>query len=122
VLDHVVLVWRDVFLVSGEDDKVVARRQRLPVTDGTQIVVREEVHRPARPVEPRDELQIPVVEAEWHAEVEERPAQIHAAVSPGDIPGVAPTVAVAVGEVVRGHVLAKTTATRFVAQLCAAAR
>ena len=68
-LDDVVLVTRDVLLVAGEHDKVVALRQLVPVHDAVEIVVRKEVNRLAGAVEPRDELEVPVVKAERHAEV-----------------------------------------------------
>src|SRR5207244_2491733 len=94
MLDHVVLMSCDVLLVSREDDEVVPPCQLLAAGDGTEIVVGEEVHRSAGPVEPRDELQVPVVEAKRHAEVEKGPLQVDAAVAPADVPRVAPAVAV----------------------------
>src|SRR6266511_302473 len=70
-LDRVVRVPRDVLLVAGEDEEVVAARE-FCTAEALDVVVRQEVDALPGPVQPGDELEIPVVEPEWDAEVEER--------------------------------------------------
>ena len=53
------------------------------------------------PVQPRDEVQIPVAEAERDAEVEERALEVDRPCRAAHVPAVAPAVAVRVPEVVR---------------------
>src|SRR5207244_782473 len=100
-LDHVVLVTRHVLLVAGEDDEVVALREFVPARQAVEVVVGKEVDRLPGAVEPRDELEVPVVEAKGDAEVEEGTAQIHAPVASGDVPRIAPAIPVGIREVVR---------------------
>ena len=100
-LDHVVPVTSHVFLVARKDDEIVVPCELVAARDRAEVVVREEVDRPAGLVQPRDELEIPVVEAKRHPEVEIRARQVDVALAAADVPGVAPAVAVRVGEVVR---------------------
>ena len=74
--------------------ELVAARDRV------DVLVAQEVDLFAGLLQPREEREVPVVEAERQAEVEERPRQVDGAVAPADVPGVAPAVAVRVGEVV----------------------
>src|SRR6185436_2074246 len=100
-LDDVVRMTRDVLLVPGEDDKVVTTRELVAARNRLEVVVGEEVNSAAGLVQPRDELEIPVVEAEGNAEVEERSAEVDASMLARDVPRVAPPVTVSVREVVR---------------------
>src|SRR6185312_637067 len=99
-LDDVVDVPGHVLLVAREDDEVVRAAQLVAALDALEVVVREEVDLLAGPAQPRNEAQVPVVEAEGHAEVEERPREVDGRARPADVPAVAPTVAVGVEEVV----------------------
>ena len=98
---HVVRVLGRVLLVAGEDDEVVRPRERVAAPERLQVVVGEHVGALAGPVQPRHEGQVPVLEPERDAEVEVRPREVDAADRAGDVPAVAPAVAVLVVEVVR---------------------
>src|SRR5262249_18730618 len=93
--DDVVLVLGHVLLMPREDEQVVPLRELVATADAVEVVVGEEVDLLAGPVEPRDEVEVPVVEAERNAEVEKRTLEVDAGV-PADVPRVAPAVAVRV--------------------------
>ena len=99
-LDDVVRVLRHVFRVAREDDEVVGRGQLVAGTDGRKVVVGEKVGSPSGPIQPGDEVEIPVAEPVGHAEVEEGPREADAHGRAADIPAVSPAVAVCVPEVV----------------------
>ena len=91
-----------VLLVSREHEQVVGARERHAGSRGFEVVVGEEIHVLVRPVQPRDELEIPIVEAKGNAEIEERTFQVDGAISSRDVPRISPTVPVCVPEVVGG--------------------
>src|SRR5207253_735491 len=69
--DDVVRMTRYVLLVPGEHDQVVPARELVAAANGVEVVVGEEVDALPGPVQPGDEVEIPVVEAEGNSEVEE---------------------------------------------------
>ena len=98
--DDVVDVLGHVLLVPGENDQVVRAPQGIAAADPLEVVIREVVDLLARPLQPRDEAQVPVPEAKGDAEVEVGPAQVDRPGGAADVPAVAPAVAVLVEEVV----------------------
>jgi hypothetical protein len=87
--------------MAGKDDEVVRVRQLVAGREGLEVVVGQEVHVLPGAVQPGDEVEIPVAEAERDAEVEERPLEVDVSRGAADVPAVAPAVAVLVPEVVR---------------------
>ena len=99
-LDDVVRVRRDVLGVAREDDEVVRRCQPIAARERRDVVVREEVDLLPGPVQPGDEVEVPVPEPVRDAEVEKRARKVDASCRAAHVPAVAPAVAVLVPEVV----------------------
>ena len=74
--DDVVRELRHVLRVAGEDDEIVRTREIVPGLEQLEVVVGQVFDPLAGLVEPRDEVEVHVAEAEGHAEVEEGAAQV----------------------------------------------
>ena len=66
--------------MAGKDEQVVAAGE-LGAAQALEVVVRQEVDALPGPVEPGDELEVPVAEPERNAEIEEGTLQVDAAVT-----------------------------------------
>src|SRR5256886_11021854 len=97
--DDVVRMTRYVLLVPGEHDQVVPARELVAAANGVEVVVGEEVDAFPGSVQPGDEVEIPVVEAEGNSEVEEWTLERDTRMA-ADVPRVDPSYAVGVLEVV----------------------
>ena len=62
--------------MAGKDDEVVRARELVTALERLEVVVGQVLDLLAGLVQPRDEVEVPVAEAERHAEVEERAREV----------------------------------------------
>src|SRR5262245_1485166 len=92
---------RHVLRVTRVHDEDVSSSEHVAVAECRHVVGGEEVDPLPGPVQPGDEVEIPVAEPKRDAEVEERPGELDAPRRAAHVPAVAPAIAVRVPEVVR---------------------